>query len=544
MRPDKRLLNTDFEKYQLCSGITPIISEIRLKNAIYRQEPNNDQESLLEAKLFAYHNHLFKNPYDTSCWFVDKDFVVWRLRKDNALDQMCLLHSKTGSSNLLYNPSIGFTCNKIAVVSDGGNCLILITEDEQKCVKSISLQGAEPGVILDVQYVETTSRLIIALCAIACDGKKKCSRISLLSYNWQNENVEFLETIHTEILKVPGYVEYLRIEGNGDYLHSIAEDSIIFESPKSLNKPCENTVEDVKDDSGQSERQPKYCWTQDEDSISLWIKIEQQYRDRVKIKVTPTELLIMWNNSLLLQGRFQHRLEEDLTTWKYEEDKLRMELVKYENGLMWNELFIGDKDGQYLPNEALAAEIHARLAHLCSETLENGGQPCLGFNANQLEECDIKDKGSILQRLNINTQENTHLAMLGSSSYVLYTFKMKTGHAICLRYENDGCVWKIQPHDDSWDISHEYTYPVFGYVEASKRNKKFCVAPVNGTYVAILEHTRYIFLYERPNSDITVGRQWLLDLGPDSLPIMGAAATNNYLIVLSTDKVYRLQIYT
>lgn len=457
---------------------------------------------------------------------------------------MYLLHSEPEAVNMLYNPSIGFTYNKLTVVCNGGHCLTLIIENEQKCVKNILLQGTEPGVILDVEYIEPASKLIVALYAIVCNKNKKYTRISLLTYHWQNEDTTALELIHKETLKVQGSLEYLKIESNGDYLHSIAQDSIVFENSKPANKPPMNQNLNVKENSVENTKLSKYCWSQDEDSLTLWVKIEREYRDKVKIKVTPIELLILFDNTTLLQGRCLHRLDEDLTTWKYEDGKLRMELVKYESGLMWHELFIGDKDGEYLPNEALVAEIHSRLAHLCCEKSENSDQPCLGFNVNQLEECDIKEKENVLQRINLNTQETTHLAMLGSSNYVLYTYKMKQGQAICLRYENDGCIWEIKPYTDTWEVNHEYTFPGFGYVEASKGNKKFCVAPVNGTYVAILENTRYIFLYERPKFRSKIGKQWLLDLGPDSLPIMGAAATNRHLIVLCKNKIYRLQIHS
>lgn len=65
----------------------------------------------------------------------------------------------------------------------------------------------------------------------------------------------------------------------------------------------------------------------------------------------------------------------------------------------------------------------------------------------------------------------------------------------------------------------------------------------DGSYVAILEHTRYIFLYKRPESNVEIGKQWIVDLAMESCPIMGAAATNKYLIILTKNKFHRLNIY-
>jgi len=60
--------------------------------------------------------------------------------------------------------------------------------------------------------------------------------------------------------------------------------------------------------------------------------------------------------------------------------------------------------------------------------------------------------------------------------------------------------------------------------------------------MAIVEHTRHVFLYERPDVEAKSAKQRIVDLGCQASPIMGVVATNKYLIVLSKDKLYRLQI--
>ncbi|KAG7199156.1 hypothetical protein KM043_018045 [Ampulex compressa] len=362
LRPDKELINSQFEKYQFCTDGISITSEIVLEKEVFRLEPNSNQESWLEARLFAFHNHLFKNPYDTSCWFIDKDWVVWRLNK---------------------------------------------------------------------------------------------------------------------ILKVKGTVEYACIEENGNHLHSICQDSMLFEDLNAKvekhNLPNLEEKEEIKI--------PKYCWSQDEDSITVWIKVEEQQYKQARINV------IQAGNVYLIRH------------W----------LLKY----------IQDQ-----PNS------------------QRDGQPCIGFNAEQLEECDLEARDNLLQRVNLATQATTHLSMLGINNHVLFTYKKKSGQAICLRHDHDGCVWEtVDTIEDQWGIKHICTFPGFGYVEASKSNKKFCVSPPDGSYVAILEHTRHIFLYEKPQLNTKIGKQWIVDLGHQMHPIMGVVATNEYLIILTKDKLYRLQIY-
>ncbi|XP_017790405.1 PREDICTED: nudC domain-containing protein 1 [Habropoda laboriosa] len=538
LRPDKDLTNSKFEKYQFCTDEIPIDTEVDLKSDVRRLELTTNRDSLLETRLFAFHNHLFKNPYDTSCWFIDENWFVWRFNKDGYLEQMHLIHdSKENVQNLLYNPSIGFTSNNIVAISDGGDCLKLLISDTQGHIKSFILNSTDPGVILDVQYVSSTSNVIIVMCDIKSNSEKKFTRLLLLTYVWKDigNTCESFDLINKEVLKVNGAVEYVYVEDCGKYLHSICQDYVTFESPK-VQKPADNKRNIEK--TGEI-KIPKYCWSQDEDSLTVWLTIDKQYQEKVKVHVTPLELSVTVNDNILIQGQCQHRLDESLTTWKYEQDTFKLELYKHESGLMWNELIKGDTGGECLPNETL-------LAHLCTDQVDSKqeGQPCLGFNSEQLEECDLEGKDNLLQRIDLVAQENTHLAMLGTSNHVLFTYKTKSGQAICLRHDNDGCLWITGKVDDTkWNMEHYYTFPGFGYVEASKSNKKFCVSPADGSYVAILEHTRYIFLYKKPEANVEVGKQWIVDLGTETCPIMGAAATNKYLIVLIKNKLYRLNIY-
>jgi hypothetical protein len=48
--------------------------------------------------------------------------------------------------------------------------------------------------------------------------------------------------------------------------------------------------------------------------------------------------------------------------------------------------------------------------------------------------------------------------------------------AICLRHDVDGCVWQLESPQENghWPCTHIGTFPAFGYVLASKQQKKFC----------------------------------------------------------------------
>lgn len=546
LRPNKSLINSSFEKYQFSNEIVPIIFENKLKNHVYRLEPNHNQESWLEARLFAFHNHLFNNVYDMSCWFVDEASTVWRLDEDGSLDEVYKLH--IDASKVTYNPSIGFTSNNIVAISDGGGNLHILMGYLEEDRKVFSVPPEEPGIIMNVQYMEKSSKLILTMCAIAVDdNQKKYTQLILLSYELHVEN-EMTKISNTgkQILKVQGTVDYAYVEDNGNYLHSICQDDIGFESE---NAQESKAVADQPSVSSQI-KIPKYYWSQDEESLTVWIKVPKWHGNKQpKISVKPLELSVTIDNEILIQGKCQHRLEENAVTWRQKEDTLQIDLSKYESGLMWSELIKGDTGGECLPNEALAAEIHARLAHLCTDQQNSsagGDQPCVGFNAEQLEECDLEGKDNFLQRINLLTRMTTHLARLGSNNHMLFTYKRKHKQVVCLRYDHDACVWETGNGEDNaqWNLQHVHSFPGLGYVEASKTNKKFCVSPIDGSYIAIVEHTRHVFLYDRPDVGAKFAKQRIVDLDCQASPIMGVVATNKYLTVLSKDKLYRLQIHT
>ena len=114
----------------------------------------------------------------------------------------------------------------------------------------------------------------------------------------------------------------------------------------------------------------------------------------------------------------------------------------------------------------------------------------------------------MLQRICFNTHNTTHLAMLGSSNRVLFVEKLPSGLSICLRYDHDGCFWLTEESDsEDWDFKHTHTFPGFGYIEASKTNKKFCISPSGNSYSTnvqvLLQYIVIIIKYLFLQTDLT-----------------------------------------
>jgi len=130
-------------------------------------------------------------------------------------------------------------------------------------------------------------------------------------------------------------------------------------------------------------------------------------------------------------------------------------------------------------DRTLVDEIHARLAHLTSETEATSER--VPFNLGQLEECDSVNEPLMLQRIDGNSHQETHKINMGGHQWL---FTRQTGPeflpALCLRHDVDGILW--QPRNvfnegelEHFKMEHVATFSALGYVQASKQEKKIYI---------------------------------------------------------------------
>jgi len=127
--------------------------------------------------------------------------------------------------------------------------------------------------------------------------------------------------------------------------------------------------------------------------------------------------------------------------------------------------------------------------------------------------------------------------------------------ALCLRHDVDGFVWQPEipeTADTSPPISwrHVGTFNAFGYVQASKQQRKFSVCAPNLSFVTIADCTRHLYVYHRPKPVTTslrnrktgqkvdaVARQQVVPL-ESSDEILGLRANDTHIFVLCHRVVY------
>lgn len=139
----------------------------------------------------------------------------------------------------------------------------------------------------------------------------------------------------------------------------------------------------------------------------------------------------------------------------------------------------------------------------------------------------------------------------------MFTLNQRPGTlpAIVIRSDVDALIWvpKVSiANPADWTLQHEATLNAFGYVQASKQQKKYMQCSPNADYAIICEPHRHVFLYKMSNSSaiglkkrsggkVSIGQQKLFSMEEQD-EIVGMVVEDEITILLSEKYVFVLQI--
>ena len=140
-----------------------------------------------------------------------------------------------------------------------------------------------------------------------------------------------------------------------------------------------------------------------------------------------------------------------------------------------------------------------------------------------------------------------------------WLFNVQSGESpcLCVRHDVDGIVW--QPDADLPDPSHSpwshlATFDAFGYVHASKQQRKFTACAPDFSYALVCDSVRHMYVYRQPTPTETalrnrktgrqvnsVAKQQLISLESVDT-ITGLFAANNCIFAVAGDTVHVLRL--
>lgn len=572
LRVKRPLLDPRFEGYKLSLEPLPCY-QLELDAAVAEVKLRDDQYTLEHMHAFGMYNYLHCDAwYQDSVYYIDNLGRIMNLTVmlDTALGkprEVFRLPTDVTAYDSRLCASIHFTSPSWVTLSDGtGRLYVIGTGDRGNSPEKWEIMFNEelgnPFIIIHSISLLKAEEHSVAILLLRIEKEELDLKGSgfFVSLEWvvvskNKEDSKKYEITKHHVLRGKSVPHYAAIEPNGNGLMIVS-----YKSFKVVSGD-QDLEESMDEDRPEKTKEPLYYWQQSEDDLTVTVRLpESSTKEDIQIQFLPDNINIKLKDIQVLEGKLYSSIDHEGSTWTIKEnDSLEISLVKKNEGLMWPELVVGDKQGELIRDPAQCAAIAERLMHLTSDELnpnpDKEKPPC---NAQELEECDIFfEESSSLCRFDGSTLKTTHVVSLGSNQYLFSVIvDPKEMPCFCLRHDVDALLW--QPHcnkqDDMWE--HIATFNALGYVQASKRDKKFFACAPNYSYAALCECLRRVFIYRQPTPMSTVlynrkegrhvgqvAKQQVASLETND-PILGFQATNERLFVLTTKNLFLIKVNT
>ncbi|XP_070197529.1 nudC domain-containing protein 1-like isoform X2 [Littorina saxatilis] len=549
----------------------------------------DDQVTLHHTKLFAAPNHLTPDPWiDNSVYVIDSLWAVWNI--------FVLENDKVNPGSRVFdipeaaefqktpgrvNVSLRFADQQHALLADGAGRIFLLATGDRK-------QKVQWKVLFKEQVLKENTAFAVVDAASYINSNKQemvdCLLVSVEEPKEESQKGKHL-TIITWITFSKGADEKWsvnrtrRLEGPRPYNHVSLERGGGAVTVAS-NCPFTMTADSVKEVTlpaggsgdwemvGREPQQPLYTWSQTTEDISIQLTLPvDTFKPDVYVTLGTDEVDIGIKNSVtLLQGPLHDRIDVSTGTWKVTEQKLEISFMK-EQEEMWETLVVGDTRGEMTMDEATITAIHDRLKHLTSEKW-NPDPECdqtnKPYNTQQLEACDAFDDEECiyLTRVDGETHQISHQANISYNLLFNVSLDPNKPAALCLRHDVDGLLWQPEavanlkggaPSSECpW--RHVGTLDAFGYVQASKTQRRFSTCAPDLSMAAIADCSRHVYLYRqrapissplrnrRTSQDVSsVAKQHVVLLDPPDA-ILGLHVSNDRVFVATPSRVYAVKV--
>lgn len=478
LRVKRPLLDPRFEGYKLSLEPLPCY-QLELDAAVAEVKLRDDQYTLEHMHAFGMYNYLHCDAwYQDSVYYIDNLGRIMNLTVmlDTALGKprevFRLPTDVTACDNRLC-ASLHFTSPSWVTLSDGtGRLYVIGTGDRghspEKWEIMFNEELGNPFIIIHSISLLKAEEHSVAILLLRIEKEELDMKGSgfYVSLEWvivskKKEDSKKYEITKHHVLRGKSVPHYAAIEPNGN--------GLMIASYKSFKVVSvdQDLEESMDEDQPEKIKEPLYYWQQTEDDLTVTVRLpEGSTKDDIQIQFLPDNINIKLKDIQVVEGKLYSSIDHEGSTWTIKEnDGLEISLIKKNEGLMWPELVVGDKQGELIRDPAQCAAIAERLMHLTSDELnpnpDKEKPPC---NAQELEECDIFfEESSSLCRFDGNTLKTTHVVNLGSNQYLFSVIvDPKEMPCFCLRHDVDALLW--QPHcsqqDDMWE--HIATFNALG----------------------------------------------------------------------------------
>ncbi|XP_061615435.1 nudC domain-containing protein 1 isoform X2 [Phyllopteryx taeniolatus] len=578
LKVNRDLLDPNFESYRLSLDPIPTY-DVELDAAVEEVTLKDCPYTLEHVRAFAMYNYLHLDPwYDDSVLFVDCKGRVLSLTVtlDTVLGkprEVFRLATEVERREDRVCPSLSLTSATWAALSDGAGRLYLLRTSKRgdsthgKWEPLFTEDLGEPFIVLhSVAHVQAGAHTLeVLLLRVVKDPQETAGSGYSVTLEWitvANAPGQGLEKNYEvkkrRLLRGKSVPHYAAVTPQGDGLMVASEKPFAFThldgQPLKQPQPAagEPPVELDKPD-------PVYFWQQTSDDVTANVRLpEGVTKDAIQFRLTADTISVgVRGSASLLEGQLYASVDPEACTWILRENKsLEVSLQKRTEGPVWPELVMGDRRGEHVMSDEQAALVRERLTHLTSEdTHANPDLDKPACNSQELEDCDgYPEDTSSLVHFDGESLKTTQVN-LGSHQYLFTVSADPTlMPCLCLRHDVDALLWQPRPDRpaDMWE--HVATFNALGYVQASKRDKKFSTCAPNFSYASLCECLRRAFIYRQPspadgvlfNRKLgrqvgQVAKQQVAGLASDKV-VLGFRATDERLFALTSANLFVLKV--
>ncbi|XP_043544682.1 nudC domain-containing protein 1 isoform X1 [Chiloscyllium plagiosum] len=570
----RHLLDPKFDSYKLSLETLPIYT-VDLDGAVAEVKLREDQYTLDHMCVFGMYNYLHCDRwYPDSVYYIDQHERIMHLdiTLDTAISkprEVFRLSPEIKSCDTLVCASMHFTSPSWVSLSDGTGKLYLIRTGKrganniEKWEIMYQQELEEPFVIVHSHsYLkDSTHSIDVVLLRTEKDesnirGSGFHSAVDWLTITNANNESNKYEVSRHRTLRGKLAPHYAAVEQDGTGLMIASDKPFKFVQ---IDGKCVEEQKLEKMDTNQK-KEPVYYWQQTDEDLTVNIQLpDNTTKQNIDFQLSAGHLQVgIKGEAAIIEGNLYSSVDHGLSKWTINGNSLEVFLLKKNKGVTWPQLIVGDNRGEFIMDPDQASQINECLLNLASEELnadpEKDKPPC---NTSELEECDrFPDDTASLTRFDAYTSKATHVVNLSSHQY-LFTAVVDPAEmpCFCLRHDVDALLWQPHPQQDNmWE--HIGTFNALGYVQASKREKKFSTCAPNYSYAALCECFRRVFIYRQPAPVQTVlynrkearhvgqvAKQQVASLETND-PVLGFQATNERLFVLTRKNLFIIKVNT
>ncbi|KAL7743150.1 hypothetical protein ACLKA6_016289 [Drosophila palustris] len=571
---DRNLLCANFDGYKLSfDAIAVLRQNLHLQREPLKLEPHaRHQYSLLHTELFARHNALFSDPwarhnsyymnsehqlvmcsYDEQRGQEREQRVVYEMRQQLADHGDGFAHVAGD-----YNYTLRFISEKYCVMCDGMLSYTLLDTGDRAgradnwqlitrtpIINTLTDPDGQRGFQLydaRLDIVQERKQISLACGHVARRQRNESIDIHVMEVTWSRWTLavnggQWSYDICQQ-LQTTGSIYYCAFEPRAQSLILCSNRELQAAAPNVLNGPA-------------------YTWTQSDGNLTLCFPLQQHVaRHDVHIHCTGNQLRVEFQAQTLLDATLYRNLDHELTTWTLATveaaQQLQLTLFKQQAEHWPRLLQLGnaDEEPDADADPDSDADADAEPERLPIPNLEDPVEECdfpLGAT-----NADVK-----MVRFNLPTKSITHTIFLGLTPPI-FVPNLRAGFpaAFVTRQDIDGAVWlqQFQPsRPDEWSVRHEGQLPAFGYVQASKQERKFIDCCPHLDYAVICESYRHVFIYKPRNDSanglrnrygpqVVIGKQHLVTLDDDVGEVLGLTTAPNVITILAEHAVFYLQV--